>query len=334
MVMGASISSIAARYLPAYARMKAKNDKVMDDFLVPYVQQRDDVVKKQDLTKSAVSEKFIIDLALKSIQKDGGSSQLHSQPDGLLMKTLLSQLKVFLFAGHDTTASTIAWAFHLLGRHPKNLEKLRAEHDSVFGSSRADIEKTSSQIAASPHLLNQIPYTVAVIKETLRLQPPASSWRQGQPGFFLSIPGSEIPYPTEGFLVNDTMRTLQQHSESWERPSEFVPERFLLDDEDKGGSDDVKIQPPPVNGWRPFVHGPRNCIGQELAMVELKLVLVLVARRFDVECAWDKWDAAQAKVGVSQEKWAYEGDRLYPYGESTAHCKDNMPVHVRLRSIS
>lgn len=333
MVMGASISSIAARYLPAYARMKAKNDKVMDDFLVPYVQQRDDVVKKQDPTKSATSEKFIIDLALKSIQKDGGSSQLHSQPGGLLMKTLLSQLKVFLFAGHDTTASTIAWAFHLLDRHPKILEKLRAEHDSVFGSSQADIENTSSQIAASPHLLNQIPYTVAVIKETLRLQPPASSWRQGQPGFFLSVSGSEIPHPTEGFLVNDTMRTLQQHSESWERPSEFVPERFLLE-EDKVGSDDVKIRSPPVNGWRPFVHGPRNCIGQELAMVELKLVLVLVARRFDVECAWDKWDAAQAKVGISQEKWAYEGDRLYPYGESTAHCKDNMPVHVRLRSIS
>ncbi|KXJ96814.1 cytochrome P450 4d8 [Microdochium bolleyi] len=334
MVMGASITTLVARWLPSYAREKARNAKIMDDYLIPYVQDRDAFVKEQSLEKdtSKTSEKFIIDLALRALQKDGESTQLVDRPDGQLMQTLLSQLKVFLFAGHDTTASTIAWGFHLLSRNPDTLARLRAEHDSVFGATAADVQSTRAQIASSPQLLNQLPYTVAVIKETLRLQPPASSWRQGQPGFFLTAPGSDLQYPTDGFMVLDSARSVQNNPTAWEKADEFVPERFLSHSD--AVSHGVEIREPPAHGWRPFEQGPRNCIGQELAMVELKMVFVLVARQFDIECAWDKWDAVKGQEGTAETKKMYNGDRLYPYGESTAHCKDNMPAHVRLRTIS
>ncbi|KAH7040334.1 cytochrome P450 [Microdochium trichocladiopsis] len=334
MVVGASINSMVSRRLPSYARKKAKNAEIMDAYLIPYVQEREAVVKDQTANNSAskASEKIIIDLALQSIEKDGESDQLRSQPGGPLMQTLLAQLKVFLFAGHDTTASTIAFGFHLLSKNPECLAKLRAEHDSVFGATAADIQSTRAQIEASPQLLNQLPYTTAVIKETLRIHPPAASWRQGQPGFFLSVPGSDIPHPTEGFMILDATRSVQQRPGAWERAGEFVPERFLATTE-AGKQQDVEIQAPPASGWRPFEHGPRNCIGQELAMTQLRLVLALVARRFDIECAWDKWDALQGRTGGATAKNSYNGERLYAYGESTAHCKDNMPAHVRLRDL-
>ncbi|KAJ1338307.1 sterigmatocystin biosynthesis cytochrome P450 monooxygenase [Microdochium nivale] len=347
MVMGASISTIVARKLPSFGRDVARNAKIMDDYLIPYVQDRNAIVEKQQQSlekgssdTSPPSEKFIIDLALKALQKDGDSSQLLSQPSGDLMQTLLAQLKVFIFAGHDTTASTIAWGFHLLSKNPEALARLRAEHDSVFGATATDVQSTRAQIAASPRLLNQLPYTVAVIKETLRLQPPAASWRQGQPGFFLTTPGSDIQYPTDGFLVLDSARALQNNPSAWERAGDFVPERFLQAHPDaSAASHGVEIREPPAHGWRPFEQGPRNCIGQELAMTELKMVFALVARQFDIECAWDKWDALKGRQGAGgsaagvAQKTTYNGDRLYAFGESTAHCKDSMPAHVRLREI-
>ena len=89
---------------------------------------------------------------------------------------------LFLFAGHDTTATSITWAFYYLSRAPQVLEKLRAEHDEVFGPDPAVVRQA---LLENPPLLNALPYTNAVIREVLRLVPIAATAREGA---FRSLP--------------------------------------------------------------------------------------------------------------------------------------------------
>lgn len=72
----------------------------------------------------------------------------------------IDQMKTFLFAGHDTSSSTLSFVYHMLNLHPEALAKVRKEHDKVFGAS----SRTAIAIKEDPKLLNGLPYTTAVIK--------------------------------------------------------------------------------------------------------------------------------------------------------------------------
>ncbi|CRK28781.1 hypothetical protein BN1723_005918 [Verticillium longisporum] len=160
---------------------------------------------------------------------------------------------MFLFAGHDTTSSALCFAYNRLHNNPDSLARLRAEHDAVFGP---DPSTAASQIAATPTLLNQLPYTTAVIKETLRLDAFVSSVRQGHPDFFLTHPETRKVYPTDGFMLISSGYLLHQ--------------RWLAREGDPLW--------PVKDGWRPFKLGPRACIGQELALTELRMILAMAVR--------------------------------------------------------
>ena len=203
----------------------------------------------------------------------------------------IGQLNTFLFAGHDTTSATICWFFRVLEQHPNVLARMRAEHDAVLGPTP---HRAADLIREKPTLLNALPYTTAVIKESTRVHTNVGTIRCGEPAFFLyGPPGSGEhegrPFPTDGFIVWDGNFAAHRNPDEWHRPDEFLPERWLVTDE----TDPLH---PPKNGWRFFASGPRVCIGQHLAMVEIKLVAALVVRRFDIECAWDKWDAVTGRL--------------------------------------
>lgn len=249
----------------------AKNNRVMHEFFIPKIQDR------LRSGSSNTAKRTIVDLALKQFDEEGGV-----KPDADFIETLLSNLKIFLFAGHDTTATTICWMFKSLQDYPECLEKLRAEHTSVLGP---DVNKAHEVILEAPHLLYALPYTLAVIKETLRLYPLAATVRDGNPDFFLTAPGSSIRYPTDKFALWDGSTIIQTRSDLWPFGDKFIPERWLVAEGDP--------MYPPKDGWRPFAMGQRNCIGMELALVELRLVAVLAARRFDIEEAWSEWDIKQ-----------------------------------------
>ncbi|KAK3304850.1 uncharacterized protein B0T15DRAFT_558912 [Chaetomium strumarium] len=80
------------------------------------------------------------------------------------LDVLIAQLKVFMLAGYDTIAATLTFAYHLLYSHPDILAKVRPEHSVVFGH---DPSLARGLIAQSPQLLHQLPYTTAVLKETI-----------------------------------------------------------------------------------------------------------------------------------------------------------------------
>jgi len=72
----------------------------------------------------------------------------------------IDQMKTFLFAGHDTSSSTLCYIYHMLNLHPEALAKVREEHDQVFGPSSS----AAATIKGNPKLLNELPYTTAIIK--------------------------------------------------------------------------------------------------------------------------------------------------------------------------
>ena len=137
----------------------------------------------------------VIDLALDAYHEEEGIRHPKTGIDSTFKRFAIDQVKTFMFAGHDTTSSTICYTAYVLSEHPEALRKVRKEYDEVFGT---DVEQTAHLIKKDPYLLNQLPYTVAIIKEVLRLYPPVSSARKGLPGFFLHHEGKQ--YPTEGNL--------------------------------------------------------------------------------------------------------------------------------------
>ncbi|TEA14431.1 Cytochrome P450 monooxygenase aflN [Colletotrichum sidae] len=132
--------------------------------------------------------------------------------------------------------------------------------------------------------------------------------------------GAASPYPAEGFLVWDGGPGMQLDPSLWPRVDEFIPGRWLVPADDP--------LHPVKDAWRAFARGPRDCIGQEIALVDLKLVAALIIRKFDAEEAWDEWDAIR---GIEGKKDLVRGQRLYVSGDGIGHPKDGMPVHVRLR---
>ena len=262
--------------------------------------------------------KTVIDLALdkylEDLEEQPGSKATRSM-DATFKKFAMSQMKVFILAGHDTTSSTLCHIYHLLSNHSPALKQVRAEHDHVFGS---DLSQTEAAISENPHTLNQLPFTVAVIKEAMRLFPAASSTRNGEPGFSLVEDGRE--YPTDGCIVWSLHQAIHREPLYWPQPDTFIPERWLVS---KG--DPLY----PVKGaWRPFEFGPRNCIGQELAMLEIKLVMVMTLREFDIKTSYEEWDRANGKPGPR----TVGGERAYQVLDGTTRPADGFPCRVEATS--
>ncbi|KAI9648270.1 hypothetical protein NHQ30_002902 [Ciborinia camelliae] len=261
-----------------------------------------------------IRRKTIIDLALDTYLASKSQNESVNSMDTIFRDLATSQIRTFIFAGYDSTSSTLCYALHLISTHPKARQLLIAEHDLILGP---DDNQAVAKIDEDPHLLNRLPYTSAVIKESLRLYPPASSVRSGEPGYFIS--GSDgLQYPTDGFLVWSNSYAIHRDANYWPDPDKFLPERWLVEEGDR--------LYPPKGAYRPFEYGPRNCIGQELAMLELKIILVITTRAFEIKSVYDEWDKMHPRTGLR----TLEGDRAYQIQSGAAHPSDGLPCRVTL----
>jgi cytochrome P450 len=227
--------------------------------------------------------------------------------DANLLASTCDQLKTFLFAGHDTTSSLLQWAFYELSRTPHALRALRDELNEVLGpdsSSTAIREQLLSQRGES--LLSRMTYTAAVIKEALRLHPPAGTGRfvsQGT-GFNVTLPDGEV-LCLDGMILHNCETIIQRDGKVYGVTKDaFVPERWI-EHTTPGFTSNPNVKTEsgsesgtgiPASAWRPFERGPRNCIGQELANLEAKIVLACTLRRFDF-----------VKVGLGEVVWDSQG---------------------------
>lgn len=260
--------------------------------------------------------KPIIDLAM-DVYREEGSQQDMKTINATFKEQALKHIKLFMFGGHDTTSSTICWVAYVLSLYPDISSRFRQECDQIFGP---DPSQTAEKIKADPRILNRLPYANAIVKEVLRLWPAASSVRKGQPDFFINYKGQQ--YPTEGTITWPVVHAIHRNPRFWPQPEAFLPDRWLVKEGDPLF--------PAKGAWRAFEHGPRNCIGQELAMLETKIIMVLLFRSMKVELAYDEFDDLQKGKGRKEGvKTTPEGERAYQVLIATAKPCDGMPVRMQ-----
>ena len=286
------------------------NGRKMDQFVEKELDKRYQEYKEDSHN---VRSKSVIDLILQAYMADS------SAPREKLNKTFRTfatrQIRLFAFAGQGSTSATICYAIHLLSTNPDTLARIRAEHDAIFGT---DLFTAPSQMSQQPRLLNQLSYTKAVIKETTRLFPAASSIRQGYPGEDL-VDEHGCRYPTDNVMMLILHPAMGRSPNYWPKPDDFIPDRWLVEP----GHELY----PTKGAWRPFEWGPRNCIGQDLVMVEMEVALVMTVREFDFQPAYDEWDAAHPRKGLR----TFRGDRAYQVEAGSAHPSDKYPCRVSIR---
>ncbi|KAJ3578867.1 hypothetical protein NPX13_g1693 [Xylaria arbuscula] len=241
-----------------------------------------------------------------------------------------SQIRLFLFAGTDTSSSMMVYIYHMLAKNPDWLRQLRNEHDEIFGRDPAE---AASLLKETPSLLNSCKLTLAFIKETLRLYAPAGTMRAGIPGMTVTdLQGIEQPIQYAG--VNVLHQALHINPRVWTRPTEFLPERFLV-------APGHELYPDPT-AFRPFEQGPRNCIGQTLVWNELRIVIILTCRDLEIRDAYDDFDAMKEHQMSAWGRWktslfgqpikTVHGDRAYQTDSGGLHPVDGYPCYVKWTS--
>jgi cytochrome P450 len=188
-----------------------------------------------------------------------GRLMLACDAEGSLSEAALRDEAMTLFlAGHETTALSLTYGLRLLAKHPRERQALVAELDRVLGGR-----------APALHDLPNLPYTRAVLDETLRLFPPA--WGLGrEPREDVVVAGVAIPKGTQVILCPWVMH---HDAQFFPEPDRFWPERWLT-------------QPAPRRfAYMPFGAGPRVCIGSHFALAEAMIILAVVLQRVEPELA-------------------------------------------------
>ena len=186
------------------------------------------------------SREDILSLMISARDEDG---------EGMDDRELRDQLMTLLMAGHETTATALAWTFDLLFRHPEAMARLREEVEADEGTEYLD----------------------AVIEEALRLRPvvPFTGRELRQPA---ELGGYELPAGTTVFAAIYLAHTNPAH---FPDPYAFRPERFMG-------------EKPDTYSWIPFGGGTRRCIGAAFAQLEMRVVLRTILRSATLEPATDR----------------------------------------------
>lgn len=198
------------------------NNRIMKNYVKPRIERG--VAEHAQSKGDSTGPKTILSLAIKSYVNEVQGISGIAEVDPAFVETAVSQVKIFMLAGHDTTGSTLCFIYHLLNRNKRALEAIRAEHDEVLGKDKSAVR---ARLSENPQLLNQLPFTATVIKETLRLFPPVGTVRQGSEDFFLTHPDTGMRYPTKGMMLFACSIAEQRTEKFWPRPNDFVPERWF-----------------------------------------------------------------------------------------------------------
>ncbi|CAH1801368.1 unnamed protein product [Owenia fusiformis] len=225
--------------------------------LCDYVHREADCIinrrKKELLTGNPLKKKHLDFLDILLMAKDENGI-------GLTTKEIRAEVDTFMLAGHDTTGAAISWTMYALAKYPEYQEKVRNEVDAILEDTGGALEWED---------LSKLQLLTLFMKETMRLYAPVP---------FISrcldddvvIDGKKV---LAGVNVRLCIWAMHRHPDIWgEDVEEFKPERFHPD----------KMKDFDSFGYIPFSAGPRNCIGQNFALAEEKVLLARLLHKYEL----------------------------------------------------
>jgi cytochrome P450 len=250
---------------PAKRRFEAARadfDDAVDDLLDARGGAGNDPATDGPTSLDDIDDPDLLDLLL-------AANRAADEEDRLSRVELRDNLVTFLFAGHETTALALSYAGHLLAGAPDASDRLAAEVDVLDGE---------PSVADLPAL----PYTEAVVKESMRRYPPLYTLFR-EPLEPVVLGGRRVP---AGATLVLPQRIVHTDPRWWDAPEEFRPERWLEGEAAEtavaAGADGVgtATRERPEYAYFPFGGGPRHCIGARFAMLEARLALATLAREW------------------------------------------------------
>ena len=240
---GRMILPPALRHIPVPAMIRVKRA----------VRELDDIVNRIIRQRRAGGEDTgdLLSMLMAARDEDGS---------GMTDRQLRDEILTFLLAGHETTAVSLSWTWYLLSQHPEVEQKLREELTQVLGGRAPRLED-----------LPRLPYTDKVVKESMRLYPPAWSLARTVTKE-VELGGYRLPV---GANVVMSQWILHRDPRFFEQPEQFNPDRWTAE----------AAQRLPRFAYFPFGGGPRLCIGASFAMMEANLLLAAIAQRFQLRLA-------------------------------------------------
>ena len=233
-------------YFSANGRKYRKACKIAHNYTEMIIKER-----RIRLKENSSKRKYLdfLDILLTAADEDG---------KGLTDLEIRDEADTFMFEGHDTTTSGISWTLYCLAKYPEHQEKIREEVRNVLmGREWLDYSD-----------LKELKYTQWCIKETMRLYPPVL--------FIVRKASNDIELDDhlipKGMPIDVAIYTIHRHPDIWENPDEFDPLRFHPSNAE--GRDPY--------AYLPFSAGQRNCIGQNFALNEEKLVIGSIVHRFSL----------------------------------------------------
>lgn len=176
--------------------------------------------------------------------------------EGMSDEMVLSESMQLLVAGHETSSNGLSWLLYLLSTHPEALDRVRDEFDRVLGDRPLNQGDVMS-----------FPFTAQVIHEALRLYPPF--WMIDRVAVNDDRAGDTV-IPA-GSMVIVYVYGAHHAARAWDSPEEFRPERFMKEND----------KPRAPFAYLPFGGGPRICIGNQYAMLQMLMILSTILRRYD-----------------------------------------------------
>uniref|UniRef100_A0A9L0IZW1 Uncharacterized protein n=1 Tax=Equus asinus TaxID=9793 RepID=A0A9L0IZW1_EQUAS len=237
--------------------------RLVHDFTDSVIQERRRTLPDQgldDLLKAKAKVKTLDFIDVLLLAKDEDGKELSDED-------IRAEADTFMFAGHDTTASGLAWVLYNLARHPEHQERCRQEVRELLR------DREPKEIEWDD--LAQLPFLTMCIKESLRLHPPVTMVSRCCTQDIVLPDGRVIP---KGVICLISIFGTHHNPSVWPDPEVYDPFRF--------DPENTKERSPLA--FIPFSAGPRNCIGQTFAMTEMKVVLALTLLRFRVRPAGEE----------------------------------------------
>ncbi|KAF1748725.1 hypothetical protein GCK72_025192 [Caenorhabditis remanei] len=223
----------------------------MKTFTGDVINERKNAIDSGEIEKETSKRKMnFLDILLNS-----GESNVLSAED------IRQEVDTFMFAGHDTTTTSLSWACWNLAHNPDVQEKVYEELVNIFG------EDPNEDVTSEK--LNKLEYTERVLKESKRQISPVPAVQRKLINE-MEIDGITIP---SGANVAIAPLALHKNAEVFPNPDKFDPDRFLPDEIAKRNAYD----------YIPFSAGLRNCIGQKFAQMNEKVMLIYIMKNFRLE---------------------------------------------------